>query len=147
MIGAMGLASSFALELALQRPDERVVVLDGDGAALMSAGALSTIGLYAPKNLGHVLIDNGVHESTGAQPTTAAAVDFPALALACGYRSARVVETAEELEAMTRGLAAAEGPAMWVVKVRPGSRSDLGRPAHSPEEMKERLMRRLGTAP
>jgi len=82
-VGSMGCAAGMGLGVALKvaRP---VVVLDGDGAALMKLGTLATIGAYAPKNLVHILLDNGVHDSTGGQPTVSPFVDFAAVAVACG---------------------------------------------------------------
>lgn len=44
MVGSMGCASSFGLGIALARPDKRIIVIDGDGAALMRLGAFATIG-------------------------------------------------------------------------------------------------------
>ena len=82
----MGGASAMGLGVALHTP-RPVVVLDGDGAALMKLGNLATIGSRAPANLVHVVLDNGVHDSTGGQATVSASVDFAAVALACGYAS------------------------------------------------------------
>ena len=48
--GAMGLASSHGLGLALGRPDKRVIVLDGDGSLLMNIGTLVTAAALKPKN-------------------------------------------------------------------------------------------------
>src|SRR5689334_11894712 len=86
-VGSMGGASGMALGVALNTAAP-VVVLDGDGAALMKLGTFATIGAYRPGNLTHILLDNGVHDSTGGQPTVSAGVDFAAIALACGYRFA-----------------------------------------------------------
>ena len=69
MVGSMGCVVPLALGLALARPDLRVVALDGDGAALMRLGAFATVGAYRPANLQHLLLDNGVHDSTGGQAT------------------------------------------------------------------------------
>ena len=85
MVGSMGCASSFALGLSLARPDLEVTVVDGDGAGLMRMGNFATIGSYGRGNLVHVLLDNGVHESTGSQATVSANVDFADIAAACGY--------------------------------------------------------------
>ncbi|MEK7820478.1 MAG: phosphonopyruvate decarboxylase, partial [Pseudomonadota bacterium] len=86
-VGSMGGASGMGLGVALnvERP---VVVLDGDGAALMKLGTLATIGAYAPRNLVHIVLDNASHDSTGGQPTVSPVVDFAAVALACGYAHA-----------------------------------------------------------
>jgi phosphonopyruvate decarboxylase len=106
MVGSMGCASSFALGVALARPERRVVCLDGDGAMLMHLGAAATVGHEGPRNLVHVLLDNGVHDSTGAQATVAPAVDLARVALAwhpaepgLGYVHARA-----GLVAVTRAL-------------------------------------------
>jgi len=98
MVGSMGCASSVGLGLALARPDRRVIVLDGDGAALMRLGAMTTLGYQRPENLVHVLFDNGIHESTGGQSTVSASIDFPGIAAACGYPSVAVTVTPAELD-------------------------------------------------
>ena len=85
-VGSMGCASAMGLGVALHTP-RPVVVLDGDGAALMKLGNLATIGSRAPANLVHVVLDNGVHDSTGGQATVSPNVDFAGVALACGYAS------------------------------------------------------------
>ena len=76
MCGSMGCALSIGLGLALARPDRKVVVLDGDGAALMSLGSLALARHLRLPNLQHVILDNGAYASTGDQPTCSAAVDF-----------------------------------------------------------------------
>ena len=82
MVGSMGCASSFGLGLAIAQPQRRVVVLDGDGAALMRLGALATLGYERPDNLIHVLLDNEVHDSTGGQETVSHSVDLAGVAAA-----------------------------------------------------------------
>src|SRR4029078_3558096 len=62
---AMGLASSIGLGLAMPRPREKVVVLDGDGSVLMNLGTLATLARYRPRNLVHFIFDNGSLLSTG----------------------------------------------------------------------------------
>jgi len=84
----MGCASSVALGIAMHTPGRRIVVLDGDGAALMRLEAMVSIGHYLPKNLVHVVLDNESYESTGGQSTLSRSVDFCGIAIACGYRTA-----------------------------------------------------------
>jgi sulfopyruvate decarboxylase subunit beta len=84
-IGAMGLASSHALGLALARPDKRIVVLDGDGSLLMNLGSLVTIGAAAPRNLVHFVCNNGCYEANGSHPIPNPEVDFSGLARSAGY--------------------------------------------------------------
>src|ERR1700754_317204 len=74
MLGSMGLACPIALGVALAQPSRRVVALEGDGSLLMQLGSLTTIAMLAPKNLTIIVMDNGVYQITGAQPTPAAAV-------------------------------------------------------------------------
>src|SRR6202789_1779172 len=87
MVGSMGCVLPLALGLALARPDWRVIALDGDGSMLMRMGALATAGAYGPPNLRHLLLDNGVHDSTGSQATVSPRISFAMMAAACGYAS------------------------------------------------------------
>jgi phosphonopyruvate decarboxylase len=142
-VGSMGHASQIALGLALTDPTRPVWVLDGDGAVIMHMGALSVIGEHAPANLKHVVLNNHVHDSVGGQPTPSEHTDFARLALAAGYR---VAETAADeagvVDAVTR-FSDAAGPALLEVIVRPGARSNLGRPKTSPRENRDALMQWL----
>jgi sulfopyruvate decarboxylase subunit beta len=83
---AMGLASSIGLGLALHLPEERIVVLDGDGSVLMNLGTLATIARYRPKNLVHIIFDNGSLLSTGGfdSHTTSGVTDLAAMAKGAG---------------------------------------------------------------
>ncbi len=145
MVGSMGCASSLALGLALARPDKRVIAIDGDGAALMRLGALATIGAERPANLVHLVIDNGMHESTGGQATVSASIDFCAVAAACGYPQVARPTTVEALGALLDETAS--GPLFVHVPVRPGTPADLPRPAVTPEAVAARLRDHLGVAP
>lgn len=83
---AMGLASSIGLGLALHRPEQKVVVLDGDGSILMNLGSLATLARYRPKNMVHIIFDNGSLLSTGGFPThtTDGTTDIAAIAAGAG---------------------------------------------------------------
>ncbi|MCB0123653.1 MAG: thiamine pyrophosphate-binding protein [Caldilineaceae bacterium] len=83
---AMGLASSIGLGLALNRPQARVVVLDGDGSVLMNLGTLATLARYRPANLIHIIFDNGSLLSTGGfeTHTTNGLTDLAAIARGAG---------------------------------------------------------------
>lgn len=114
MQGSMGHVASVALGVALHRPDRRVIVLDGDGAALMHLGAFASVGGTRPPNLVHVVFDNGSYESTGAQPVPAA-VDFAAIAAACGYRTILTVSGPRDLADGVRKALSAPGPVLLAV--------------------------------
>jgi len=121
MQGSMGHASAFALGVALNSAVDRpVLLLDGDGAALMHLGTMSTVGAAKPGNLVHVIFDNGSYESTGSQPTTADSVSFTAIATAAGYRSATECPTATDLHHGVRRAVATAGPHLLVVPTAPG---------------------------
>ena len=139
LVGSMGGASGVGLGAALNCP-KQVVVLDGDGAALMKLGALATIGAYAPPNLLHVVLDNGVHDSTGGQATVSASVDFAAVALACGYAYAASCDDPDGLaQAWTAAAAQAGGPSLIHLRISPGSMAKLGRPTVAPAEVARRF--------
>ncbi len=146
MVGSMGCASSLGLGLALARPDLRVMVIDGDGAALMRMGNLATLGAYNPSNLIHVVLDNEAHDSTGAQSTVSACIDFASVAAACGYgrvtRSDDVAELGQFLTARDDA-----GSGFLHMKIATGARDDLPRPAIAPPAVRARLMQHIGSAP
>lgn len=92
---AMGLASSIGLGLALNLPDEKVVVMDGDGSVLMNLGTLTTMARYRPPNLTHIVFDNGSLLSTGgfASHTTSGVTDLAKIAEGAGISNVASVTT------------------------------------------------------
>ena len=137
-VGSMGGASAMGLGVALnvRRP---VVVLDGDGAALMKLGNLATIGAEAPDNLVHVILDNGVHDSTGGQATVSMNVDFAGVAIACGYAQAMSCDDLPGLEQALRTALAKPGPHLIHLRIAPGSLAKLGRPTVKPDKVASRF--------
>ena len=119
---------------------KRVLVADGDGAVLMRMGNLATVGAYGGRNLQHLVLDNGLHESTGGQHTVSNAISLAGVAAACGYREASEATTEESLEQFLQGR---NGPALQQLKIKPGVPEGLPRPSVSPIEVKQRLMRHL----
>jgi phosphonopyruvate decarboxylase len=136
MVGSMGCASSYGLGLAWAKPARKVVVLDGDGAALMRLGALASLGYERPKNLVHVLLDNEVHDSTGGQFTTSHSVDLAAVAAACGYPKVLRCHTPEEVRDAIRD---ATELTFVHVKTAPGESGSLPRPKVTPVQVIDRL--------
>src|SRR5262245_48759974 len=137
MVGSMGCASSLGLGLAVSQPRRRVIVIDGDGAALMRMGAMATIGYERPPNLIHILLDNEMHESTGGQSTVSHSVDLGAIAHGCGYP--RVVR-AGSLDQLAEALVQAGGELTFVhVKTRPGETANPPRPTAPPRQVAERF--------
>ncbi len=142
MVGSMGCAVSLALGLAIARPTRRIIAIDGDGAALMRLGALTTVGAERPTNLVHVLIDNGQHESTGGQATVSAGVDFCALAAGAGYPEVHAAATAPAVQALLADRR--PGLRFLHVPVLPGVAPGLPRPSMSPAAVAERFRAWLG---
>ena len=116
MIGSMGLSSSIGLGVALKNPKKRVYVFDGDGNILMNLGSLTTIGTLKPKNLVHVIFDNGSHESTGGQPTAANQIDLSKIAKSLNYQVIQV-KTKSQIENFHKKLKLLKGPIMLLVKI------------------------------
>ena len=145
-VGSMGHASSIALGVAIQKPNEKVWCIDGDGAALMHMGSLALIGTNAPGNFVHIVINNAAHETVGGMPTAAGRIDLVAVCKACGYPNAVKVQTFEELDAALH--TAKKSGSLFFIEAACsiGARADLGRPTTSAIENKEHFMQRLSHA-
>jgi len=139
-VGSMGHSSSIALGIALNKPEQRIWCIDGDGAVLMHMGSMAVLGANAPKNLIHIVINNGAHETVGGMPTVAADIDLVAVAKGCGYPNA---VSADSFEALDRELEAAKARnelSLIEVKCSIGARDDLGRPTTTALENKQNFM-------
>jgi phosphonopyruvate decarboxylase len=143
VVGGMGTASAIGLGLAQARPKQPVVVIDGDGAALMKLGSFATVGYCQPAHLLHILLDNESHDSTGGQRTASSVVRFTEIAAAANYRQAIAADDPAEVSAAVRQLRHSAGPSLLHIKLRPGSPKNLGRPTVKPHEVKERFMQFL----
>ena len=117
--GAMGGAALVGLGLALAQPQRRVLVITGDGEQLMAMGSFATIAAAKPRNLSIAVIDNQHYGETGMQAShTAGGIDLAAIAGACGFATAEVLRTLDEIAAIAPGLSGeAAGPRLYVIKV------------------------------
>ena len=143
MLGSMGLAFPIALGVALAQPKRRIFALEGDGSLLMQMGCLSTIATQAPKNLTMVVMDNGVYQITGAQPTPAAAVaDIVAIAIGCGLTNSSWAADEEDFERLIDQSLTATTPTLIAVRIddKPG----VGQTRRDPVQIRERFMLGLG---
>lgn len=139
-VGSMGHASQIALGIALNRPERNVYCFDGDGAAIMHMGGMGIVASMLPGNFYHIVFNNGAHDSVGGQPTIGFGIDLPKIAAGCGYKTVMSVATRSELDAILPTLTALPAPLLLEIKVKKGSRDDLGRPTTTPVENKEALM-------
>ena len=143
-VGSMGHVSSVALGMAIARPDKKIVVFDGDAAAVMHMGSLATNGRYQPKNLIHVVLNNGVNESVGGQPSSGQIIDLTAIAKACGYQTPdSFIETKDKLQFVVKKLTAEQQLCFIDVHVRQGIRKDMPKLQINHQELKQGLMNSL----
>ena len=141
MLGSMGQASSIALGIALSQPGRKVIALDGDGGLIMNLGIVAAVGELKPANFLHVVLDNGVYNTTGGQPTSAGVVDLAKVAKAAGYRSIGTASNRSGLRRAARRMLRGRGPSMLVLKVKPGPNPDLVRIKLTPEQIKRQFRR------
>lgn len=144
-VGSMGHSSSIALGVAINKPEQRIWCVDGDGAVLMHMGSMAVLGANKPKNLIHVVINNGAHETVGGMPTVAGQIDFVAIAKACGYPNAVSVDNFDALDAELEAAKGRNELSLIEVKCSIGARDDLGRPTTTALENKKNFMEYLKT--
>ena len=140
VVGSMGCAAGIGFGIQYVKPNQRVVVLDGDGAVLMKMGTLATIGSNKPGRFIHIVLDNEAYESTGGQRSVSSTVDFCHIAAACGYKKCYRVDTYNDLIHAIHAVKENSGPSLIHIKVSRGSDSSLGRPTLKPFQVKERFM-------
>lgn len=141
MIGSMGLASSIALGVALNKPDRRIVVFDGDGNVLMNLGSLALIGATQPRNLVHIVFDNEVYGSTGNQRTISGQVALEEIARSAGYKKVQRVDTEAALRTATPAFLQDAGPSFLLIKIEPDKEErHIGRITHEPQQIAARFM-------
>ncbi|HTO63521.1 MAG TPA: thiamine pyrophosphate-dependent enzyme [Bradyrhizobium sp.] len=143
MLGSMGLAFPIALGVALAQPERRVFALEGDGSLLMQLGCLTTIAALKPKNLVMVVMDNGLYQITGSQPTPAAAVaDIVAIAIASGLTDSAWAADEEDFERLVDQALLATVPTL--IGVRIDDKPGVGATRRDPVQIRERFMMGLG---
>ncbi|WP_246562514.1 thiamine pyrophosphate-dependent enzyme [Bradyrhizobium liaoningense] len=143
MLGSMGLAFPIALGVALAQPDRRVFALEGDGSLLMQLGALSTIATLKPQNLIMIVMDNGIYQITGSQPTPAASVaDIVAIATGSGLANSTWAADEEDFERLVDKAMSVSEPSLIAVRIddKPG----VGTTRRDPVQIRERFMHGLG---
>lgn len=144
-VGSMGHVSSVGLGIALAKPKQKVVVFDGDAAVVMHMGALATNCRYKAGNMIHIVLNNGVNESVGGQPSAGFVVNLTRAAEACGYRTpGHAVETKEELQSIIRDNQIGDNMPLFVdVHVRQGIRNDMPKLGIDHQAVKRELMEYL----
>lgn len=139
-VGSMGHASSIALGIALNKPERKVFCFDGDGAFLMHMGANVVIASRRLPNLKHIIFNNEAHDSVGGQPTAIGSANIENIAKGCGYSNVYQVQTLDEINNAWNEFYNLTEPCLLEIKVKSGSRKDLGRPKEKPVENKQAFM-------
>lgn len=142
-VGSMGHSSSIALGIAVNKPNTKIWCIDGDGAVLMHMGSMAVIGASAPKNMIHIIINNGAHETVGGMPTVASNIDLVTIAKACGYSYAVCVNNFEDFDKELENAKTRNELSLIEVKCSIGARENLGRPTTTALENKQNFMEYL----
>ena len=126
--GAMGAACMMGLELALARPDKRVLVVTGDGELLMNLGALAAIAVIDPPNLAILCVDNGHYGETGWQKShTSLGTDLEKIAIGAGIKRTRTVAADADIADGARLLREGNGTAFVLLRVKPTEPAEFKR--------------------
>ncbi|MGJ4891062.1 thiamine pyrophosphate-dependent enzyme [Bradyrhizobium sp. HKCCYLRH3099] len=142
MLGSMGLACPIALGVALAQPQRRVFALEGDGSLLMQLGCLTTIATLAPNNLAIIVMDNGIYQITGGQPTPARQADIVAIASGCGIAASHWAADEEDFERLVDVALTTDGP--MLIGARIDDTPGVGATRRDPSQIRERFMQGLG---
>jgi phosphonopyruvate decarboxylase len=137
-VGSMGCVGAIAMGIALSS-DRTVIAVDGDGAAMMKLGVMAMIGSEQSPNLVHILLDNGVNESTGGQESVLSGFEFSRFAQICRYRQSVTVTSITDFSEAFRSALLLEGPSFICVKIAPGGPDALPRPDGRLPELRRRF--------
>ncbi len=144
--GAMGLACSIGLGLALARPERRILVITGDGEMMMGIGSLATIANAPCQNLAVLILDNQAFGETGQQTgLTAGTTDISAMAEGAGLRKTMTVNSPSDVDGLRKLLFEEDGPVLAVAKIELG-KDPLVLPTNNAAWMTEQFRRSLGVA-
>jgi thiamine pyrophosphate-dependent acetolactate synthase large subunit-like protein len=144
MLGSMGLACPIALGVALAQPKRGVIALEGDGSILMGLGCLTTIGMIRPKNLTILIMDNGIYQITGGQPTaTHYNADIVAIAQGAGIENSVWARDEMHFEQLIDRRYEVGGPMLIAAKI--DDRPAVAKTVRDPFVIRNRFMQGLGT--
>jgi thiamine pyrophosphate-dependent acetolactate synthase large subunit-like protein len=140
-VGCMGKAAPFGLGLALAKPEQRVIVLEGDGSLLMNLGTLVTIANMAPKNFTCILFENSIYQTTGGHPIPSDRnISFLGLAQAAGFPEVYEFNQVENLQDHIEEILSLPGPTFINLKVtRDGQRRPITLLKHHYDQFKESM--------
>lgn len=128
----MGDCSTFALGLAIARPDKRVIALEGDGSLCMDLSSVVTIAGAAPPNLYQFVMHNKIYETTGGQTIpNVDHLDLAMIARGAGITNIHRFSDTKTLEKELPNLFNEKGPVFIILDIEPDethiSGSDFGK--------------------
>ena len=136
-IGAMGHANQIALEISLQKKNNKTFILDGDGSIQMHMGNLLTIGKNSKNKIIHILFNNKVHESTGFHSLANDNPNYKMIFRASGYEEVFEVDSLEKFNKILRRKN--KNLIAIIVNINPGTIKNLPRPSKKPKDLKKIL--------
>ena len=137
-VGAMGHGSTIAKEIAQIKKTKRVVMVDGDGAALMHLGSMTSTLNRSLKNFIHIIFNNNEHESTGNHPISTEKFNFSKMFNLCGYKKTYELKNLNEFKKCLIKLnnQNLQGPIGIVIKTKSGTIKNLPR-QKAPKKLKQ----------
>jgi len=138
--GATGCAAAVGLGVARARRRRDVVVIDGDGSALVGLVSFATVGFCAPPRFLHIILDDEVHGEAAGVASASSQLELPALAAACGYASVWWTDEQQDLADLVRGASKHKGPSLIHVKVAPGPSGPPAGLHRTPVQIKHQFM-------
>jgi phosphonopyruvate decarboxylase len=96
MVGGMGHAASISAGIAKNLKKRKIICIDGDGSLLMHTSAIQNSAMM--KNFIHVVINNGVHDSVGAQKINSTNLNYQKISEGFGYDLYYKASTLMELD-------------------------------------------------
>lgn len=144
---AMGSAAMVGFGLARAQPELPVVVITGDGEAMMGLGGLASIAAVKPENLTIVVLDNGHFGETGMQVShTGLGLDLARVAAAMDYPETEVITRMDQVAGLRSAVQAKDGLRLAVVKVASENPTRV-LPPRDGVYIKNRFRAALGHAP
>ena len=120
-------------------PHQHVVMLRGDGSAMMSLGRLSLFASERPANLIHIILDNDAYESTDRQPSISFRSDLSQISANAGYPRIYHVRDVEELESALAEAHSTDEFSLILVKVGIDPVASIPEVSHTPSEIPDRF--------
>ena len=142
-VGAMGHVSMISLGIAMNTK-KRVICLDGDGSVLMHMGNLTNIGTSNCSNLIHIVLNNGMHESVGIQPTKGFDINISEIARKCGYSDPIIIDKEDQISNIFNYISSNKLVGPILVEIRINNKvnysHELARPKDLPIERKNNFI-------